>query len=420
MKILVVTNYYPPHHIGGYELGCRDVVEKLRGRGHTLHVLTGTFRHRDLADSAGEPEVERVLHLCAGPGDSRHNKRAECAKLTATLRRFNPDVVYFWNQGGLCLWLPLVARWHGTPAAFFLSDTNFVSWRIAAWLRRWNEHNHDPLTPALSPLGRGEGEKEHNTAVACVHRLFGKTFLVRGWPVVRKRTCHFCSNFLQQTAAKNEITVGPGSLVAHWGIELSQFTVTPRARWPVRRLLYAGQMIPQKGVHTAIAAFALVAKEPGLEDLTFSLAGGGMQPDYEEKLRALPAQLGIAGRVHFLGKVPRTELPRVYAEYDVLVFPSEWDEPFAITPLEAMASGLAVVGTTTGGSGELFRNRETAMTFTAGEAADCARALRELVSDRELFETITHNAQREVREKHTLDAMVDRIEGSLLVLTGRS
>jgi len=130
-------------------------------------------------------------------------------------------------------------------------------------------------------------------------------------------------------------------------------------------------------------------------------------------MQALPAQLGIADRVRFLGELPRVDLPRIYAEHDVLIFPSEWDEPFAITPLEAMASGLAVIGTTTGGSGELFRNHETAMTFRAGDAADCARAIRELCSDRALHEKICRNAQREVREKYTLDAMVDAVEKSL-------
>ena len=92
-------------------------------------------------------------------------------------------------------------------------------------------------------------------------------------------------------------------------------------------------MIPQKGVHTAIGA-SRVCQRAGFEDLTFSLAGGGMHPDYEEKFRAMPAQLGVAGRVQFLGKVPRADLPRIYAEHDVLVFPSEWEEPFGITPLE--------------------------------------------------------------------------------------
>ena len=68
-----------------------------------------------------------------------------------------------------------------------------------------------------------------------------------------------------------------------------------------------------------------------------------MPPTRERQLRALPAQLGVAERVHFLGKVPRTDLPGVYARHDVLIFPSEWDEPFAITPLEAMsASDFAI------------------------------------------------------------------------------
>jgi glycosyltransferase involved in cell wall biosynthesis len=392
MKILVVTNLYPPHHVGGYELGCRDIVEKLRTRGHVVRVLTSTFRLGE--NSGAETDVERSLHYAADAAGPPHDKRVECRKLAQAVKNFTPDVVYFWNQAGLCHWLPFAAHWQGCRTAFFLSDTNFVSWRIGAWLARF---------------ASGEG-----IFSKVVRVVFGETFLVRGWPVIRNQPCHFASEFLRALAQKSGIRIAEKtSVVAHWGIEPAQFTAAPRERWPVRRLLYAGQMIPQKGVHTAIAAFALLAKEPGFEALTFTLAGGGLHPDYEKKLRGLPAQLGIEGRVNFLGKVPRAELPNIYAAHDVLVFPSEWDEPFAITPLEAIAGGLAVVGTTTGGSGELFRNRETAMTFRAGDAADCARAIRELCGDRDLFQTICRNAQREVREKHTLDAMVDAVEKSL-------
>ena len=391
MKILVVTNLYPPHHVGGYELGCRDVVEQLRARGHAVQVLTSTFRH---AQAEGvETGVARTLQANLTATAPPHNKRAECAQLAAALKQFSPDVVYFWNQAGLCHWLPLVAYWHGAQTAFFLSDTNFVSWRIAAWLAGWAGRNL---------IARG---------------LLGNHFLVCGWPVLQNQTCHFASEFLRGIALKNGIALDPRtSVVAHWGIQQAHFTHTPRPRWPVRRLLYVGQMIPQKGVHTAIAAFAQVAREKGFDDLSFSIAGGGMHPEYEQDLQALPAKLGVAGRVHFLGKIPRTELPQIYAEHDVLLFPSEWEEPFAITPLEAIASGLAVVGTTTGGSGELFRNRETAMTFQAGDAADCARAIRELAGDQQLFEQISFNAQLEVRSKHTLAAMVDKIEVSIRTL----
>jgi len=363
------------------------VVEGLRARGHAVRVLTSDFRNGQTEHPPGETDVERTLQFNIAPTDPAHDKRAECRKLVEALQRFAPDVVYFWNQAGLTYWLPLAAYWHGARLAFFLSDTNFVSWRIAAW-----------LAGAAAPL----------------RALCGNTFLVRGQPIIENHACHFASEFLRQVAVKNQIAFAArDSIVAHWGIEQAQFQNPPRARWPLRRLLYVGQMIEQKGVHTAIAALGLLAPEKQFTDLTLTLAGGGYFPEYEERLRSQVKQLGLGGRVNFLGKVPRAELPRIYAAHDALMFPSEWDEPFAITPLEAIASGLAVVGTTTGGSGELFQNRETAMTFRAGDAADCARALRELASDGELFKTISFNAQLEVRSKHTLAAMVDKIEASL-------
>ncbi len=412
MKILVVTNLYPPQHIGGYELGCRDVVEKLRARGHTVRVLTSTFRNGSTENPTGETEVERVLQFNSGENNSQPDKRVECAKLVSSVKSFSPDVVYFWNQAGLSLWLPFAAHWHGCRTAFFLSDTNFVSWCVAAW-----------LLGAINPRSSRREEAQNINrrkglsllTSAATKFFFGKSFLVRGWPVVRNRTCHFCSDFIRQTALKNGVAFAPRhSVVAHWGIEPEQFTASPRERWPVKKLLYAGQMIPQKGVHTAIAALGLLAKEKEFSELTLSIAGGGLHPDYEKKLREQAAQLGLNRRVNFLGRVPRAELPRVYAEHDALVFPSEWDEPFAITPLEAIASGLNVIGTTTGGSGELFRNRETAMTFQAGDAVDCARAIRELCADGELFQKISFNARLAVRSQHTLDAMVDKLEASLL------
>lgn len=397
MKILVVSDVYPPHHVGGYELGCRDVVEKLRARQHDVRVLTSCFRVDKTETPKDEVGVQRTLQFNINPTDPLHDKRAESRKLSAAIREFLPDVVYFWNQAGLSYWLPFTAHWLGCRMAFYLSDTNFISWRIGAWLANAAQNN------------------------ALIRAVFGETFLARGWPIIENQACHFTSEFIRQTAVKNGIAVSPReSVVAHWGIEQKQFTAALRPRKTVRKLLYAGQLIEQKGVHTAIAAMGLLAKEKSFSELTLSIVGAGHFPEYENKLRAQVKQLGLEQRVTFLGRQPRESLPQIYSEHDALVFPSEWDEPFAITPLEAIASGLAVIGTTTGGSGELFRNRETAMTFRAGDAADCARAIRELCNDPALFEKISFNAQLEVRSKHTLDAMVDKIEASLKVVVGET
>jgi glycosyltransferase involved in cell wall biosynthesis len=386
MKFLVISNLYPPHHLGGYEIGCRDVVELLRRRGHDVQVLTSNFRHdeRVLKENA----IERSLEFAGGgvPLD----KRKEGRKLAELLRRFKPDVVYCFNLPGISLWLPVQARLRGLPVVYFLSDTTFVSWRVGAWL--------------------AGAAKNHPLA----GRIIGKTFLVRGWPLIRHQTCHFVSDFLRQTAKAHGIAAGENSLLVPWGIDLEKFPMVARSRWPVRRLLFGGRLSPQKGVHTAIKAFARLAKEKEFSEAVFTIVGGGPDTGYAQKVRSQAAESGAGDRIRFLGEVPRVDLPRIYAEHDVLVFPSEWDEPFAITPLEAIASGLVVVGTTTGGSGELFRERETAMTFRAGDPADCARAIRELCADGDLFQKVSANAQREVREKHTLNAMVDKIETSLL------
>jgi glycosyltransferase involved in cell wall biosynthesis len=77
-----------------------------------------------------------------------------------------------------------------------------------------------------------------------------------------------------------------------------------------------------------------------------------------------------------------------YAAADVLVFPVEWEEPWGLVPLEAMASGVPVVATGAGGSGEYLRDGENSVLFPAGDEAALARALSELAGDPERRESL--------------------------------
>jgi hypothetical protein len=61
MRALVITNLYPPHALGGYELSCRDVVDRWRAAGHDVEVLTTTTTFHDPAADPPEPHVHRVL-----------------------------------------------------------------------------------------------------------------------------------------------------------------------------------------------------------------------------------------------------------------------------------------------------------------------------------------------------------------------
>lgn len=394
MRILISSNYYPPHFIGGYELGCRAVAEKLSARGHTVLVLTSTYGTTVGAAVPREPGVERILNLNDSPGAASNGWMRmvkECRIFRRVVKDFSPDVIYFWNQAGLCRWLPVCARLMGKKCAFFISDLSFVAWRVGAVLLR------------------------HANRRRWIDAVFGSTWLVKGYPVMYRQPCHFASAFLQDRAYRAEIDVADsGSGVIHWGVDMERFkNITGAGQWPPRRLLYVGQLIPQKGARTAIEALALLAKQHDFADMTLSICGGSTDPDYEKKLHALPASLGIEEKVRFLGKVAGGGLPAIYGEHDLLIFPSVWEEPFAITPLEAMASMLPVAGTLTGGSGELFRDRQTAMTFQPGDAASCAAAITALRTDHELFESIRSQAYKLVASRHTINAMASRIETAL-------
>ena len=400
MKILIVTNYYPPYFVGGYELGCRDVVEKLSARGHTLRILTGIYGvERGTVEP--EPDVDRLLSLVsilsAASRPVRMSIVKECRIFRRVVKDFSPDVIYFWNQSDLCYWLSPCAHLMGQKSVFFISDTTFTAWRVGAWLQSCMNTQPDARHQSF------------------IRAFFGETWLVKGYPVIHRQPCHFASAFLENYAYRAGIGVSDTlSEVIHWGTDVSRFNNLPApVHWPPHKLLYVGQVIPQKGVHTAIEALAILARKPGFADMTLSIAGGSSNPDYEKRLRTLPANLGIADKVRFFGKLSGSDLPGIYREHDILIFPSMWEEPFAITPLEAMASMLPVAGTLTGGSGELFRNRETAMTFEPGDAASCAAAIEELYADRKLFESIRQRAFKVVTSRHTIDGMVDRIETAL-------
>ena len=88
-------------------------------------------------------------------------------------------------------------------------------------------------------------------------------------------------------------------------------------------------------------------------DFTCTIAGHSTDPAFLEQLRAR-AQVGaLRGRVQFPGFLDRGRLRALFAKSNVLAFPSVFEEPFGISQVEAMAAGLTVVTSGTGGAREI-------------------------------------------------------------------
>ena len=401
MRILVVSNFFPPHHFAGYELGCRDVVEGLRERGHEVQVLTSTY---GVGRGCDEGNVSRRLlvrishptgHLDRWAWALR-SEIANQAEMRRAVANYRPELIYVWNVGCTSLSVAIQAEKSARPVVYYVSDQWPVQWDY--------DFGHFMFNTRRGVVGRVQ-----RSVARGMLRLAGAAI-----PFSRPQLSYpqFTSGFIRDRVMSAGFTPLQ-SWVIPWGVDLDRFP-TGSIRWPATRLIYAGQVAHHKGVHTAVAAFLKVAATPEGAGITLTIAGGAvLDPGYMERLQATVAAADMASRVQFLGQVSREQLAGLYREHDIFLFPSEFNEPFSIALVEAMAVGLAIIATQTGGTPEIARHGENALTFRGGDVVDCTLQLHRLLADRNLYESLRRRAAQTAQLNYGFARMIDQVEESL-------
>jgi len=406
MRILVLSNLYPPYYIGGYELGCRDVVDQLRDRGHTVRVLTSSYGVK--ADRP-EHEVYRELDF----QDARlPSKKRLCQRVSLEVKNnrilkrhidwFEPDVITVWSMWRLPRSLLFSITKCGLPVVYAVSSP---------WLMEFIQ-TEQRLRECRQRVLKGK-----------LKFVLGLMFTgVLGTPTTfntrinPKDVAHGWAFFTSRALLEAHRSVGLSfqrTRVIYWGIPSgAYYGRINRAERPDRvpHLLLVGRISPQKGLHTAIEAMDILVHCKGHQELCLDIVGLPDVSVYMEKLREMIYRYGLEANVHFCKPVPREEMPDVYARYSILLFPSIWEEPFSIALLEAMASGIAVIGTLTGGSKEILVHGENALVFEPENAADLAAQIAQLLESPKLQRHLSENASRLVRERFDIERMVDEVE----------
>jgi glycogen(starch) synthase len=414
MRILFVSTFYPPYVVGGWEQLVEDLNAGLRQRGHETFVLTSTHGVPD-----GEPlldldaNVDRSLLLESNlqfyrPTDMfsyrwrvQHNLDAT----RAAVLRWQPDVIFIHIMWNLTRGIPWQAE-QLAPGRVVYYVADHWAYTPDAHQAYWTDGAGDPLRRAakrmIAPLPlhmvaqdrkRFELGFEH---VLCV------------------------SNAIRQSLLSH-LSLAPDQVqVVYNGIDIDAFpfhdrlaaSASPSGMEPPLRLLYAGSLVPHKGVHVAIDALGELARQQAVDGLALTIVGSG-RPDYEQRLQEAVIAQGLQQVVEFVGRVPRNQIPSQLAAHDVLIFPSEWPEPLARMTQEAMASGAVVIGTTTGGTGEILENGVTGLVFAPGDATGLARRIRQLRADPQLYTRLAAAARRRVEEQFSFSRMLDQVEHAL-------
>ncbi len=168
---------------------------------------------------------------------------------------------------------------------------------------------------------------------------------------------------------------------------------------PRPRVGFVGRLHPQKSVDVLVRALAVLG--PGAH-----LVIGGEGPA-RPALERLVRQLGLSDRVTFLGLVAHDDVPAVLRALDVAALPSRYEE-LGTGLVEAMACGLPVVASRTGGIPDVVRDGENGLLAEHGDVAGTAAALRRLLGDADLRRRAREHCLATARS-HRWDALAGRV-----------
>lgn len=129
---------------------------------------------------------------------------------------------------------------------------------------------------------------------------------------------------------------------------------------------------------------------------------------YYQRIRELVTDLQLSDHVVFTGY--RVDIPRIMAASDIVVHSASEPEPLGRVIVEAMAAGRPVVATAAGGVLDIVEDQVTGLLVPLKDAALMARAIQQLLQDREQAQMMGQRAQQSARERFSVEQHVTAIQ----------
>jgi glycosyltransferase involved in cell wall biosynthesis len=422
MKIGLVIEYFKPHALGGAERSAGELAHALAERGHAVAILTPNYGAPSEEDDGGGVRIHRYWFP----------KRVAPGRMAPLRWSVNP--LYYWYSGHLIgrlarrLELDILhaqntfvqvptyyaARRLGLPCVATLRDVGSlcsIGHLISA--------GRDPDHVCANEYGRCRREfmaRYYPNAPAWFRaRLRLDTFLKhrdlvrRQRILVRYSKIIFVSHGLRAEYLRHGFPVPADRLTVAYNIpplaEAVERAAGPLpAEWNIPDgapvVAYAGKLSLGKGAHVLFQAIPHVLERH--PDAVFVFAGR-LTPQVR------PPVLLPARNIRVLGRIAPEEVHRLLARSSLFVLPSIWPEPLSSAVLEAMAFGVPVVATATGGTPEQIIDGETGRLVAPGDPAALADAIATLLADEPARRRMSERARALLRDRFDRDRIVDQM-----------
>jgi len=403
MRVLVVSNGYPPRGRFGTEFYTKELVRGLSNRGHELfvfHPVRDGSRPRYTVEEIEEEGVP--VFLLYNEGDPRkafeasYRDAAVERAFADVLERVRPDCVHFlYLVWGLSVGLPEVAHAAGIPSVLTLTDYTLLCHRgqmfdsglarcggphppeiCADCIREPGPFDHPPLKRALvrvlahgiaavGGLGRVVTTPDLLAREKAVAKMFGAV-----------------SSFIAPTENLRAVFERCGvpraklSTLVYAFDELPYEAVRRAAKPHPARIGFFGQFAPHKGYGTLVRAFERLEAARGPDDLGVELVLYGTPSAGRHRMYAERVLSKVRSNKIRVGEAfEPDEAPEVLSRLTALVAPSEWDENAPLALLQARAAGVPIVASDVPGIAEIVTHGVHGRLFPPGDVLALSDAL---------------------------------------------
>jgi len=364
-KILQIGAYLAPNLVGGAEVSAREIAGQLRSAGcQVIGFSSAVNNERKGAKVVYSSSIHRSTALARLTGYKKYLYYLleqvnlwPAIKVFLLIKRARIDLVLVHSWRGLGEWLPTAVLMSGRPVIFVLPDFAFVC------------------------LNKGARRNDRNCSQQCLDCGLSSRLRIA---LARRRNA-VC--FVAPSAAHAEAVkrLAGGALDVTVIHNPNKYTVKSRTRLPVTRLQfgYVGRLEEDKGFSTFLALARKFA-----DRARFVVAGEGAMVAEAEASAA-------SGYIRYLGQVSKSQICDVYDSLDALLVPSKWRENFPGVCVEALLSGLPVIGSAIGGIPEIIKDQVTGRLLPPDDIGKWEQVLEEIVSAPALIEDYSRNALSE-------------------------
>jgi len=413
MRILFLSNFYPPHAIGGMEIICQSVVNGLSQQGHQCLVLTS--RH-GLDQPIIDGDIARQLHLemkmtpLTNALTFFFDRKKLCLENRGFLRfwveEFTPDIIFIWGMWNLPKILARDAE---------ESMNGKVLYQFADY---W---------PALPSQYQHYWDRPGKSLPTRIMRRFlrpvAKKLLQRESEIKLDIPTSYCvSQAVKNHLIELGIPVHAAPVIPN-GLDLTDFYQNPAQGFApeqkLHKLLFVGRIQEIKGLHIALDALSLLRKELPNVDWKLSVIGAA-DPEYMVEIQKIIEAADLAPAVDFLGVLPYAQIPIQMHENGILLVPSIWDEPFGLVAIEGMAAGCLVIASDIGGLKEIIHPGKTGYLFPPRDPRQLADTISYCITHPQDTKEIIRRAQETAIQRYSFEKMLESIQQLLFIVINRS